>query len=169
MKTHYINNMFLRFKRLLSDALYIDSDKLPDSLIHRALSDTVFLNTLIANRNNHAYIQDIIDKELCTIKKSPEPQYRLIIKGVKSLLRWAAFGFGRVSNSVYNKRIGYCKKCPDLGLAKGIAYTLSGASESFICNVCGCPVERKAILPTEQCPKLISETSRLTRWYDEPY
>jgi hypothetical protein len=161
--------MFLRFKRLLSDALHIDSDKLPDSLIHRVLSDTVFLNTLIVNRNNHAYIQDIIDKELCTIKKSPESQYRLVIKGVKSLLRWAAFGFGRVSKEVYDERINNCRKCPNLSIAKGTLYKLSGASDSYICNVCGCPVERKAILPTEQCPKLISETSRLTRWYEEPY
>ena len=162
--------MFLRFKRLLSETLSVEESRLPDRLVDKALTDTLFFNTLIANRENPAFISAIIEREWSEADYNRhKTEYYLILKGIKSLLKWSAFGFGKVSRELFKKRIGFCKMCPNLSKAKGILYSISGASNSHICNICGCPINRKAMLPTEQCPDIVSYNPPLTRWNEEPY
>ncbi|WP_326686527.1 hypothetical protein OIE63_04845 [Streptomyces sp. NBC_01795] len=71
-----------------------------------------------------------------------------------ALGRWAAAGFSRTPQPLYQERLATCHGCEHLTAAPRTAlYRLMGTGEGpSVCGLCGCDVRRKAALATESCP-----------------
>ncbi len=56
----------------------------------------------------------------------------------KAGIRWVVAGFPSVLGAQYERRLQACKDCRHYNEGE--------------CRLCGCPVKRKALLGTEDCP-----------------
>ncbi|CAO3408062.1 hypothetical protein [Azospirillum largimobile] len=144
--------------------------ELPEEIVHRAANDRFFLHQLIGNRRSPEILATLIGppdqppRPWRTPPSSPE----MMLRASAALLRWARAGFGTVDRETFERRQAACRACPNL-TAPGdrIVHKLFPAGkDGRVCDLCGCAVERKAQLPTEDCPAPDPLDQSRTRWGD---
>lgn len=144
--------------------------ELPEEIVHRAANDRFFLHQLIGNRQSPEVIAALIGPAADSSRpwRTPPSSPEMMLRASKALLRWARAGFGTVDRETFERRQAACRACPNL-TAPGdrIVHKLfPGRTDNRVCDLCGCAIERKAQLPTEDCPAPDPRNPSLTRWAD---
>lgn len=145
------------------------SQDIPPVQLQRAAADPLFLATLIAHRDDAAALEELLEKTPRRLPKWAEPPSAvLLFRAAKALVRWGKVGFREVDAATFERRRNACVQCPHLGRpGKQLAYKLTAAQEKPLCGLCGCAIDRKARLPTEECPAAHPVLPEMTRW-EEP-
>lgn len=153
------------FAEMLREALKQPSE-IPARVVRRAAADAVYLHTLIGNRGDPAALEALMAGTPVGLPKwAGPPSSVLFAQATRALLRWGRAGFGQVDAETFERRRSACLACPHLGSPGGqLAYKLLRAERDSLCGLCGCAVERKARLPTEECPVAHPTEPGLTRW-----
>lgn len=149
----------------LMQALALPPDT-PENVIAAALNDPLYAHHLAATRDVPAFRTQLM-RHPPTIA-TQDGDYRRVPAGslAKSLLSWARTGFGSVDQDLFEARLAACRSCPHSGPAPDtMTYRVASLSSDrpTICNLCGCPLSRKARMASEQCPDQDVRTGR-TRW-----
>jgi hypothetical protein len=77
----------------------------------------------------------------------------VVARAGAAMARWAASGFGRVSQAEHRRRLAICGACEHLTEPPdSVLYALVSGRGKTVCGLCGCDVRKKAWLSTEQCP-----------------
>jgi hypothetical protein len=89
----------------------------------------------------------------------------LAVRAAGALVRWGQAGFRRVDAETFESRRSACLQCPHLrSPGNQLAYKVMADPVKRVCGLCGCCVERKARLRTEECPAPHPSEPALTRW-----
>lgn len=91
------------------------------------------------------------------------PSARLVATGLTAFRKWALAGFSLVDASRREKRLAACKSCPSYANAPATAL-YKAISAGSICAVCGCSVDKKVRLSTENCPSPHPGNPLVSRW-----
>ncbi|HYO53709.1 hypothetical protein [Archangium sp.] len=142
------------------------TDDLPEVLVHRAAADPLFLNALIAHRDDPAALTALLEQTPRSLPKwAGPPSAVLMLRAAKALVRWGRAGFREVDAETFEQRRDACQRCPHLGSpGRQLAYKLTADRDKSLCGLCGCAIERKARLPTEECPVADPTRPGMTRW-----
>lgn len=154
------------FSRDLAAAISYPGD-LPPEAAERAAADPLFLNRLVAERGTGEVVAGLVQGVVGRNppKWAPPPSLTLIRSAAKALGRWAASGFGSVSEPVAQQRRAACLACPHLRAPGGhLIHKLAGAKDSTVCGLCSCAVDKKVRMPTETCPAPSDDSPGLNRW-----
>jgi hypothetical protein len=158
--------------------IFAGSPEIPDAVIRRALVDSTFEHRLLVSRNAPKFLAALFKDpgnaryEVAAAADpagAPPSNLQLIGSAAKALAAWSATGFSRVEPDVLERRLAACQACPNLMEPKRLLQQIAGAARSgaSVCGLCGCPVRRKARLPSEACPAAHPTKPGVTRW-DEP-
>jgi len=142
------------------------SEDMPAELLHRAAADPLFLNALIAHRDEPQALAGLLEQTPRSVPKWAEPpSATLFFRAAKALVRWGKAGFREVDAETFERRRNACLQCPHLGSpGKQWVYRLTADREKSLCGLCGCAIDRKARLPTEECPVADPARPGMTRW-----
>jgi hypothetical protein len=142
------------------------ADDLPEAVVHRAAVDPIFLNTLVAHRDEPELLATLVEKTPRSLPKWAQPPSSvLLFRAARALMRWGKAGFREVNAETFERRRNACLQCPHLGSpGKQLVYKLVADEVNSLCGLCGCAIDRKARLPTEECPVAHPSESGLTRW-----
>lgn len=135
-------------------------------VMQAALENETYARNLLICRREPRLLRQLLDHPPPLKRESAR---ELVLKGAAALANWARTGFTVVEEAVYHHRLEACQQCPNLATPPGgtrllYAVTGVGANERAICNLCKCPVARKARLTSEGCPDSHPEKTGLTRW-----
>lgn len=137
---------------------------LPPGVVARAASDGIYLAMLIGARNEPETLASLVH-DAPSAHAPPPTSPALVLRAVRALGRWASAGFTLLDDEARNRRIAACRACPNLGRPGGaLAHRLVMDESASICGLCGCPVDRKAALPTETCGAEDPASPGLDRW-----
>lgn len=103
--------------------------------VRRYLADHQEWTVIRHDRNNHGFM---VLSRLDADKKQPPSLWQQGWNFLGAVARQAAGGFGTASEEVMEHRLALCMVCP--------------SRNEGVCGECGCPVEKKASWPHEQCP-----------------
>src|SRR5690554_2260667 len=130
---------------------------IPKHILERAKVDSTLRRNLFVCRNDKVLLQRVVEKYQAhpeNLKEEDLSSLHILGNFSKAMVQWAADGFAKVDDEVYQKRLSICISCPHL-VKQPNRFTLvnlvANRSES-ICSLCGCPIRRKAALPSETCP-----------------
>lgn len=155
-------------RRSIADEFGLSQDQVTDVLLSKIAKDPVFLYHLDVCKSDpellHGLLKNIEPVKRITI---PEPTtVELIGRAGAALARWAASNFSRVGTQEYQKRISACQSCEHFSVpsTNKLFYKMAGTSpeKKSICELCGCIVQRKAWLKTEDCPDARWDVQRST-------
>ncbi|WP_318212959.1 MULTISPECIES: hypothetical protein [unclassified Streptomyces] len=135
--------------------LGIPPQRLTESVLTRITEDPFYLHHLEMCRTDPMMLDLLLGPETAEPAPSAIRTGELLSRASVAMARWAASGFGRVSDEVHEKRMDACRGCEHLSLpSTSKLYRLTGtaAREKSVCGLCGCDVRRKTKLPTESCP-----------------
>ncbi|MDT0443518.1 hypothetical protein [Streptomyces johnsoniae] len=140
----------------IASTLGIPPERVTPRLLANVAEDPLFLHHLELCRDD----PELLDVLLASADRSARPVVRdigtpeLLSRAGAAVARWAASGFRRVSEEVYQSRTAACRSCVHLSYPprKGIYRLAGSAQEKSVCGQCGCDVRRKAWLPAERCP-----------------
>lgn len=166
---------------------------LPEAVLRRAVVDSTFAHRLLVSRNAPRMLAALIadpanrrfDRRATEHADASPPaqpdaespaasgvpgqpsSLALLGKATTALARWAATGFTHADAATLERRLSACSACPNLQAAPdSLAYRATGARGAGVCGLCGCPVERKARMSTENCPGAHPDNPAMTRWGD---
>lgn len=153
-----------RLSALLKSALEWRGE-LPDPVVHKAASDSMFLHRLVGSRQSPAVVATLVNESQAEARPRPASP-ELIRRAVAALVKWSRAGFGMADKKTVARRRAACRACPELtGAGDQIVYKLlDDSDEPIVCRLCGCSVDHKARLPTEACPAPAPDDPTLTRW-----
>ena len=134
--------------------------------MRRAAADPLFLNALVAHRDDPAALTALLERTPRSLPKwAGPPSAVLMLRAAKALVRWGQAGFREVDAGTFERRRDACQRCPHLGSpGQQLAYKLMADREKSLCGLCGCAIERKARLPIEECPVTDPDRPGMTRW-----
>jgi hypothetical protein len=134
--------------------LGIPPQRLTESVLTRITEDPFYLHHLEVCRTDPMMLDLLLGPEADDGGSAAIRTGELLSRASIAMARWAASGFGRVSDDVYEQRMAACQGCEHLSLPSASKlYRLTGtAREKTVCGLCGCDVRRKSRLPTEKCP-----------------
>ncbi|WNG16044.1 hypothetical protein [Cystobacter fuscus] len=155
------------FGAALREALHQPKD-MPESLLLRAASDPLFMNALMARRDDAAALDAWLEE---AGRHPPEeagpPSAILFVRATQALVRWGLGGFRRVGPEAFAQRLDACLRCPHLRRpSERLLYQMTGNQEQPLCGLCGCTIVRKARLQTEDCPDAHPINAGMSRWGD---
>jgi len=141
-------------------------EALPEVLVQRAAADPLFLNTLVAQRDDPQALATLLEKTPRSLPKwAGPPSTVLLMRAAKALARWGRAGFREVDAETFERRRTACQQCPYLGSpGEQLVYKVMADGEKSLCGLCGCAINRKARLPTEECPVDHPTEPGLNRW-----
>lgn len=153
-----------------------------EAVLLAALEDEDYAQKLLVARNAPPWLKLLLAAPPALRDTPPAPQpgqhstLKLISRASRALLRWSRTGFLSTSQERLLRRENACLSChhlrlPETGLQK-IAVT--SASEEpgkrtggKVCNLCGCVVARKMVMPTAECPDPDPTRPGYTRWGEQ--
>jgi len=107
-------------------------------------------------------------KEVQSSVDGPSGNIELIFRTTSSFLAWGKSGFKLADQNLLDKRLQACERCEFLtDPPKKLIYLgleLVTGKRDKICKACGCFVKKKAMLPSEKCPKQDPVQPNLSRW-----
>ncbi|MEP5622836.1 MAG: hypothetical protein ABJP82_09685, partial [Hyphomicrobiales bacterium] len=168
-----------------AEILGVRSD-LPDGVLQRAMVDTNFAHRLMVSRNAPGFLKALIGDpentkyasqskamEAVSVQEGNMSEFSsvaLLGRAAKSLAKWGATGFTHTSEPDYAHRLETCQSCPhSTAIPDKLVYRMAGVKRETnqrTCNLCGCPVQRKARMSTESCPGEHPDRPGFTRWGD---
>jgi hypothetical protein len=134
-----------------------------------AVENPVYARYLMGSRGAPETVQMLLDSP--PPRPAAEPSVgTLARRASKAFARWAAAGFSVVDDVTLQRRLAACGACEHLAESsqrpvERIAGL--GLTDRSTCALCGCPVRRKAKLPTERCPAPHPTLSGLSRWSED--
>jgi hypothetical protein len=146
-------------------------EQIPDWLVELAeKNDEVRRRLLIAHRHPE-FLERLISRyqSSCTKTTTSSNFLKLGAKAAAAYAKWAANGFVRTPQDLYQKRISACNTCPELSKAPSSGAWVFLMKDETICGKCGCPISRKAAMVTEKCPLPSQDSSSISRWGDSIY
>jgi hypothetical protein len=142
------------------------TDDLPETVVQRAAVDPLFLSMLVAHRDKPAQLATLLEQTPRNLPKWAQPPSSvLLFRAARALMRWGRAGFHEVDAETFERRRNACLQCPHLGSAgHQLVYKLVADGARSVCGQCGCAIDRKARLPTEECPAAHPTEPGLSRW-----
>ena len=150
-------------RQRLSDLLELDEPVSTDVLVS-ALNDPLYATHLFASRDAPKFFDMLLRNP--PVRAAGVDGQAVLSKFAQSMKSWARAGFRKSPPEVVAARLDACQACPHLKGPKGslvnrLAKTV-GLGESQ-CGLCGCFVNAKAGIATENCPDVAPDGT--TRWH----
>jgi hypothetical protein len=146
----------------------------PMPVLMAALHDKAYAHNLLAARGASVFLKHLIKSpptapDIPVGKRQSPSNAKLVKTASKAMWNWARSGFSVVDDDTLQARRSICTACPHL--VEGSSSLLhrlagSGSEADEACGLCGCPVEKKTRMASEQCPSADPDTPGLTRWGD---
>lgn len=87
----------------------------------------------------------------------------LVVRGLSAFRKWALAGFSLADPKQQERRLAACQNCEHYTKApKTLLY--SAINSGKICSLCGCSVQKKIRLTTENCPARNVTDHEKSRW-----
>lgn len=142
-------------------------------VLEAALADSLYAHHLFSAATHPQFLEVLLrtppaTSAVATFREMPMRQQML--QAIDALGRWAKMGFRLADESTVARRLTACAACPHRrggptpnSLAE-LVRRLGLASGADTCGVCGCLLNSKARLSSEQCPEADPQHPSLTRW-----
>jgi hypothetical protein len=142
----------LRVKATLSEELGISPDQIPGFLLAKIAEDELYLHHIMVCKDDKELLGLLLKEPAGKdVAKALPTDSEIVSKLSHSLYNWARLGFSKASLEEYKGRLESCNSCPYKVKPDGrMLYKL--VKPNYICQLCGCDIERKAALQTESCP-----------------
>lgn len=149
------------------------SEPVTPPVLKGALDNEMYARNLLLTRHHQKYLKyllahppsvDSTGSEMSSISTKA-----LVKNAASALARWAEIGFTAVDDAIYADRLAACAQCPhrtEAPATRGLIYAAAGGAGKGICRLCGCPIDRKARMPTERCPDPHPDRPGVSRWGD---
>lgn len=138
------------------------NQRLPFHVVERASVDASYLYRLAAV-SSAAELEKLIEGTGKTLPKwAPQPSWQLAARALAAFGRWSLAGFAPVDASTLKRRRENCLSCPHLDADKTPRAAIFRTTEA--CGLCGCAIDRKVAIPTEDCPAPDPANPHLSRW-----
>lgn len=112
-----------------------------------AKDHSVFLEHLLNNPPDVAITDQEIKEETVT------SDYTILVqRAVAAIARWAGSGFTITPDDVFKRRISACLHCNHRRQHGRNEVSDDDVSDNEVCELCGCPIRRKAKMLSEKCP-----------------
>ena len=148
-------------------------DPITRDVVFAAIDDPLYLHHLLVCRDEPKFLEVLIrsasETDFEANTKQEHNFQSLSTHAVKSFWNWAKIGFSFVDDSKLQSRLNACKSCPNFVVApSNMLYKVVAGSNvkerNMICQLCGCVVSKKALLPSESCPSRDPAKPQFTRW-----
>lgn len=153
----------------LNHILGLGSDVTPEQLIQTFGTEENFEKLSRPGISVPEIRQSIIENSQET---DPElSSQEIISNGLTAFWNWAKTGFGVTGPEQYEARLAVCGGCNHYKDAPPTKlYRIGGklVKTPKICGLCGCLMEKKARLASENCPAPHDEIKGVSKW-NEPY
>ncbi|MER5886159.1 hypothetical protein ABT160_20245 [Streptomyces sp. NPDC001941] len=133
--------------------LGIPEEFVTEGLLRSVAEDPLFLHHLQSCKDDPAMLELLLGPGRGPGERT-FGNAELVARAGVALARWARSGFARATDAVRDERLSVCRGCPHLTAADpGAAHRFTGAGRGAgVCGLCGCDVDRKSRLATEECP-----------------
>lgn len=147
-----MNTEIAEIKQLIAGELGMPMEEIPDSILYKIYNDELFLHHLSTCKEDKDFLILLLKGHHDPAEPVALPGNReLIVKLSRSLKNWIGSGLRKTSKEEYARRLSACSMCPNKTRPDGRAlYVL--LNPAFVCRLCGCDIERKAMIQTETCP-----------------
>jgi len=137
------------------------------AVLMSALSSDEYARNLLTCRKEPAFLKILLDNPVRTTPQIEETRKRPveILKKVSvALAKWGKIGFSTASEDVFEARLRACVGCPHIRQisSSDAAYKLMNTRAK--CGLCGCDVEKKARMSSEECPGADPNAFGYNRW-----
>ena len=139
-------------KKAIASELAIAHIRIPDHLLYRIQHDDLLLHHLMVCRQDEMMLNILLNEAPPEQPINNLPGNRQLLTHVaRSVKNWAAANFEKTPLNEYQRRLSICNACPNKVKPDGrMLYRM--IAPSYVCNLCGCDIERKAVIRREQCP-----------------
>jgi hypothetical protein len=153
-----------KIRKILAGELGVMEEALPIPVVVKAMTDPLYLHHLITCKADDFMMRILTDEatNYSTSSGSSTIENTVLFKNAAAAaLKWLISGAKLASESEYKSRINACRSCPHISLAPS-TYLYRLIKSQLICSLCGCDIEIKAKILTEQCPD--KQYSQNGRW-----
>ena len=143
-----------KIKRILANELGVPEKGLPTPVVVKAVVDPLYLHHLINCKSDEFLLIILFNEAISPSSKGNAicvENSKLFKNAITATIKWLASGARFVNDVEYKRRINTCMGCPYVSQAPSTSlYRL--LKSQMVCSLCGCDIERKAKLMTEECP-----------------
>jgi len=161
---HAINGELDRLRDKIAENCGVPSEALPISVVAKAATEPLFLHHLVTTAGDSFLFDLLVQSEASALQSWHETVRRdsaLFGSSAKAALKWIASGARFASKEIVKLRLKTCRSCPHRRTAPRTGmYALM--KSQYVCELCGCDIDKKAILLSEKCPD--TEYSENGRW-----
>ena len=145
------------------EALGLDQP-IPEPALKAIAVDATYARRLFASRGASQMLALMLDRPP-EITHAPSVA-AMAASAASALARWTQSGFAVVDDVQLARRLGACHACPYLADPASLLQKMAtiGSDNGKVCQLCGCPIERKTRLPSEACPAPDPANATLNRW-----
>lgn len=145
-------------KMSIAKELGISEVEIPNSILYKIYSDDLFLHHLSICKDERDFLNILLKEQTLEIENESLPSNsELIIKLSKSIKNWIGTGLKRTNSEEYGRRISICNVCPNR-VEPDNRFLYKMISSNYICKLCGCDIERKAAIQSEECPDKVNNS-----------
>jgi hypothetical protein len=134
-----------------------------------SLHDPTYASNLLTCRNTPALLQPLLGRPPAgtTVPADAPSQAALLQQLGESMLRWGRAAFAYADDDTYRARLAACDTCEHKQAAgETLLHKLANfvVSNTAVCGLCQCLVEKKARVQTERCPAAALDRPGFNRW-----
>jgi hypothetical protein len=149
-------------RKVIASELGISAPEISNSIIYKIHNDELYLHHLSVCKDDKDLLKILLNEPE---KKSDDiilpSNSELFLNLSKSLTKWIGSGLKKTSKLEYERRISVCNKCPNK-VKSDSRFIYQIVNPDFICKICGCDLNKKAMFQSETCPDIKFSTNG--RW-----
>ncbi len=130
-------------------------------------------NLMLSRQSDHllSFLRNPNDPTLYSRASSSDLSTSELLSGFKkAMIRWTRTYFTKADVQTAARRLAACSNCEHLRAApEQLVYrvaTVFVSGDNRICDLCGCFVNKKVLIPTEACPDADPSMPEFSRWGD---
>ena len=143
---------------------------IPENVLRAAIEDANYAHNLMVRKNSRKSLRAFIKAPLSPNAPSVviRDERETLRRFREAMVRWAKVYFTVVDAETKMRRTTACAKCEHISDAPAtLLYRIAGLfrpNQEKICNLCGCLLSKKIMMPTESCPAPHLTERGLSRW-----